>query len=604
MYSSGKTGDIGSPFGYLKASSNLQSVNLFVMPYNYPVIIPLLDDLVKVHKIKPTAKWKHNFENYLANMPSYYAGPLRSALRRMGIPPTFVPDHLDGSFSYTVQNYLKKVKQQGKIEAERLVNLVGKNSTRDSNNRPVLSIGSLQLIGEGKDFRQLLSISTSGLLNNNDVRQKASEKGSVDAGLPPVLDSKEQGIKTQSYKNPFDISRKELLDQLSRMRINFFHNSATSTRLQDEDSRHSIAIAQMGNFQEVLKQMNPLRELDPGQNRAHMFGNPFKLAKDQRVMIDEADVNEAIAGPQHKKIRPMSPRDRRKRLDSPILGKRSPGTVVSPPPTPPATPPPQQANKFPAQNKTVPQSVGKINNVVQSGEITRKRKLPEEVNDRTVDVKNKSPKTQKHINPQLKKLQLLHQNKQAQLNRHQNTTAVSGKNATSLNSFAKLDSAAANISSILRKAITSQDKPEIKRESFQNNVGAGKSKQFNVVSSENSESELVDMDGYPTAKKRRLQSKSVSPSASMKRSWQEDNIRLRTVVFKEIRKAGLNDDQILNQLEAVKGTREMQCEFVREILDEAQLFKKRTLVESLKRHLERLEDTSCSSVVQSNCHKR
>ena len=82
----------------------------------------------------------------------------------------------------------------------------------------------------------------------------------------------------------------------------------------------------------------------------------------QQVMIDEADVNEAIAGPQQKKVRPMSPRDigriRRKRLDSPILGKRSPGTVVSPPPTPPPTSP-QQANKLPAQNKTVQQLAGK-----------------------------------------------------------------------------------------------------------------------------------------------------------------------------------------------------------------------------------------------------
>jgi integrator complex subunit 6 len=37
----------------------------------------------------------------------------------------------------------------------------------------------------------------------------------------------------------------------------------------------------MGNYQDYLKQTNPLRELDPGMNRAHMFGNPFKLAKDQ-----------------------------------------------------------------------------------------------------------------------------------------------------------------------------------------------------------------------------------------------------------------------------------------------------------------------------------
>ena len=47
------------------------------------------------------------------------------------------------------------------------------------------------------------------------------------------------------------------------------------------DARHSVAIADMGNYQEVLRQMSPLREVDPGQNRAHMFGNPFKLAKDQ-----------------------------------------------------------------------------------------------------------------------------------------------------------------------------------------------------------------------------------------------------------------------------------------------------------------------------------
>ena len=39
---SAKYSDIGHAFGYLKASSNLSVVNLFVMPYNYPVLLPLL----------------------------------------------------------------------------------------------------------------------------------------------------------------------------------------------------------------------------------------------------------------------------------------------------------------------------------------------------------------------------------------------------------------------------------------------------------------------------------------------------------------------------------------------------------------------------------
>jgi len=39
---SGKYNDVGHPFGYLKASSTNQVVNLIVMPYNYPLLVPLL----------------------------------------------------------------------------------------------------------------------------------------------------------------------------------------------------------------------------------------------------------------------------------------------------------------------------------------------------------------------------------------------------------------------------------------------------------------------------------------------------------------------------------------------------------------------------------
>ena len=42
------------PFGYLKASTNLLSVNLFVLPYNYPMLLPLLDDLFKVRRVHMT----------------------------------------------------------------------------------------------------------------------------------------------------------------------------------------------------------------------------------------------------------------------------------------------------------------------------------------------------------------------------------------------------------------------------------------------------------------------------------------------------------------------------------------------------------------------
>lgn len=45
MCNSAKYGELGQPFGYLKASTALNCVNLFAMPYNYPVVLPLLGKL-------------------------------------------------------------------------------------------------------------------------------------------------------------------------------------------------------------------------------------------------------------------------------------------------------------------------------------------------------------------------------------------------------------------------------------------------------------------------------------------------------------------------------------------------------------------------------
>ncbi|XP_071990620.1 integrator complex subunit 6 isoform X2 [Engystomops pustulosus] len=108
---SAKYSELGHPFGYLKASTALNCVNLFVMPYNYPVLLPLLDDLFKIHKAKPPLKWRQLFETYLKSMPPYYIGPLKKALRMMGAP-NLIPENLEYGLSYSVVSYLKKLSQQ------------------------------------------------------------------------------------------------------------------------------------------------------------------------------------------------------------------------------------------------------------------------------------------------------------------------------------------------------------------------------------------------------------------------------------------------------------------------------------------------------------
>ncbi|XP_070980286.1 integrator complex subunit 6 isoform X1 [Oncorhynchus clarkii lewisi] len=330
---SAKYSDLGQPFGYLKASTALNCVNLFVMPYNYPVVLPLLDDLIRVHKFKPTIKWRQSFENYLKTMPLYYIGSLRKALRIMGAP-NLLADNMEYGLSYSVVSYLKKLSQQTKIEYERLIASVAKK---------VVAEGGIKVRDRGGDI---------SLAQRRDFTQLLASITGETAALPLELNSKEfsgfqlaplnKSLKPQGFRNAYDIPRMHLLDQLSRMRRNLLSTTCL-LRGQDTDQLHSVPIAQMGNYQDFLKALpQPLRDADPEQpKRLHTFGNPFKLDK-KGMMIDEAD--EFVTGPQNKGKRPGSDSNmhgvggggpKRRRCMSPLL---RPGRAYSPPVSPAASP--------------------------------------------------------------------------------------------------------------------------------------------------------------------------------------------------------------------------------------------------------------------------
>ncbi|CDQ99709.1 unnamed protein product, partial [Oncorhynchus mykiss] len=147
--------------------------------------------------------------------------------------------------------------------------------------------------GPPQDFKQLLQGITGEMsLRLADINFKEF------AGFQIALLNKD--LKPQAYRNAYDIPRRNLLDQLTRMRSNLLRTTQKLIRGQDEDYLHSIPMVQMGNYQEYLKMMpSPLREIDPDQpKRLHTFGNPFKQDK-KGMMIDEAD--EFVTGPQSKK---------------------------------------------------------------------------------------------------------------------------------------------------------------------------------------------------------------------------------------------------------------------------------------------------------------
>jgi hypothetical protein len=60
------------PFGYIKTSSSMQSVGLIVTAYNFPALLPLLDEIAKDKSVLATTGFRQRFEKYMKTVPFYY----------------------------------------------------------------------------------------------------------------------------------------------------------------------------------------------------------------------------------------------------------------------------------------------------------------------------------------------------------------------------------------------------------------------------------------------------------------------------------------------------------------------------------------------------
>ncbi|NXJ18117.1 INT6 protein, partial [Dicrurus megarhynchus] len=524
---SAKYSELGHPFGYLKASTALNCVNLFVMPYNYPVLLPLLDDLFKVHKAKPTLKWRQSFESYLKTMPPYYLGPLKKAVRMMGAP-NLIADNVEYGLSYSVISYLKKLSQQAKIESDRVIGSVGKKVAQETGIK-VRSRSHNLSMAHRNDFQHLLQ-GITGEIPHRPLDLNMKEY----AGFQIALLNKD--LKPQTFRNAYDIPRRNLLDQLTRMRSNLLKSTRKFLKGQDEDQVHSVPIAQMGNYQEYLKQIpSPLRELDPDQpRRLHTFGNPFKLDK-KGMMIDEAD--EFVSGPQNKHKRPGEPNmqgiPKRRRCMSPLLRGR--------PQTPPVV-----NNHIGGKGPPTPIAQAQPD-LVKPIAI---HKTSETNNEVGVDV------IENHITDPLSS------------DVFPNT--VDSEFSLSSSPFNSLD----------RPTTHTED---VGHEHLGNNLNVDGFLENHEESGSKEQSTEENMT---------MSSPSKGKKTVHCRSSREINIELRAQIMKEIRKPGRKYERIFFLLKHVQGSLQTRLIFLQNVIKEASRFKKRMLIEQLESFLEEIHRRS------------
>ncbi|CAF2136630.1 unnamed protein product [Rotaria magnacalcarata] len=287
--------ELGLPFGYLKASTNLTSVNLYVMPYNYPELSTLLNELNKSHGSTVSRTWQNRFDAYLRTIPPYYITPLRRVLTRKQLQ--FVFESFDKQnpaqptilLSPQMLGYLKKIRSQAKSELDRWPPMQEKPP-------PLIHLLPLR--------PDLLFDKTSS--SSVDLHEPGDDSIHNNFVLQSKSNSKQQQP-LQLYLNVFDIPRPQLLDVVIKLRRHLLQNS-NNYEIQDEDALHSVPIKEMSNYDEyprATSQIAPLREIDAQPVRQHVFGNPFKVNKPIDE-IDELVGSSAVSQPQQATSRKRS----------------------------------------------------------------------------------------------------------------------------------------------------------------------------------------------------------------------------------------------------------------------------------------------------------
>lgn len=314
-----------APFGYLKANSTSMVVHFYVLPYNFQYLLPLLFELVHKLNSNPTSEWINKFATYVKNIPQYYCPFLRKSLSMINIPyqllQYILPESLDSYLSPTVANQLKQMKNMAKQDQENLCLRVFKQLKQPK--MPYHQHETVKL-NSGQPLK------TTELVKHPMLRetfQKIHSEINIFENYNIVVPTVTQIQSTKNYRNPFDIPRRDLIDEIARMRDNFFKLPTCNINLLSMDAGHSLPIAEMGNYQEYLKRREtPLREIEPTNVRQHMFGNPYKRDK-HMVMVDEADDGISGIDPSTSNNNPKMQNPNKKDLSMRMSRKRKAGPI-------------------------------------------------------------------------------------------------------------------------------------------------------------------------------------------------------------------------------------------------------------------------------------
>ncbi|CAJ0943993.1 unnamed protein product, partial [Mesorhabditis belari] len=307
---------LGKPFGYLKVASTLQSVSLFVLPYNYPALLPLFDEIKKNIVVKSNTVWQEKLATYLKTVPLYYLVHLRKHFRRFNVPPELFEQQcsippFNGQITYSIKAYRDAAKREfddvnAKVQHQNVTPTIAQLGfmpvvTSIQRMTPVLPrlercAGRWKLKKDGENRKTIVDPDVR--LPTDDLQTEQEEGPKL-----TVRDALINRQKESMFKNPLIIKRTELIQTLISLHENYRQSvtdqqshflqggkPGTLIRLQNAAEIHDQPVSMMGMYEEYIKELTNAgfrpREIDGGSTSVG-FGNPFAKKNLGNFGVDE-----------------------------------------------------------------------------------------------------------------------------------------------------------------------------------------------------------------------------------------------------------------------------------------------------------------------------
>lgn len=276
-----------TPFALLVPTP--EGIKFMVLVYNYPAMNALLGGYQN-----RTARWKLDFEKYVAALPPYYVGPLKMTLKQLNLPNTpLLSGHVAHPYNLIMDTQVATCKE--------LPSEVGTLLTEMKTRAQAARTSHLSEIANARKS-QAISQQTGGSLASTS-REGADR-----------FDRSQLLLQIDVLRSRFSALRETLLPSLNPSSnapgaVDIYNMRRMDHRYADDEAKHHVPISEMGDFQTYLaKKPPPLKSVDESANQVGKpyFGNPFTKG-DAGAFVDEV----GVSGPSGSGAKKMKKRKRK-----------------------------------------------------------------------------------------------------------------------------------------------------------------------------------------------------------------------------------------------------------------------------------------------------